>query len=214
MGDGVMVEASRNANSLRQSPLEGMSHRFLTSSDLDPVRMEELPFLTQIGLRGDAGRKSFGDAVMKATGCALPVAACTVSTAGDVSILWLGPDEWLVIAPEARRSSLLDAVQSALAKQHAAVIDLSANRTVIALNGPAARQVLEKACLHDLHPRAFPVGRVVGTVLARTQVFLEKTGEGPDSYRLHVRCSFARHLADWLLDAMVEFSTEPGLAKG
>ncbi|MEM8744812.1 MAG: sarcosine oxidase subunit gamma family protein [Pseudomonadota bacterium] len=205
-----MADQNTQASSLRQSPLEAMAHRFLVYSDLDPVRLEERAFETQIGLRGNASRKGFRDAVKKATGTDLPTEACTVSTVGEVSILWLGPDEWLVVAPDARELALLDALQKTLAKQHAAVIDLSANRTVIELSGPSARAVLEKGCLHDLHPRAFPVGRVVGTIMARTQVFLEKTAEGPDVFRLYVRCSFARHLADWLLDAMVEFATEPG----
>lgn len=205
-----MVDRNAQAASLRQSPLEAMAHRFLVYSDLDPVRLEERAFVTQIGLRGAASRKGFRDAVKKATGAALPTDACTVSAAGDVSIFWLGPDEWLVVAPEPHGLSLLDGLEKALARQHAAVVDLSANRTVIELSGPSARAVLEKGCLHDLHPRAFPVGRVVGTILARTQIFLEKTAEGPDVFRLYVRCSFARHLADWLLDAMAEFATEPG----
>lgn len=206
-----MAEHNSTAAALRQSPLEAVSHRFLVYSDLDPVRLEEQPFLTQIGLRGNAGRKGFRDAVQKATGTALPTEACTVSAAKGVSILWLGPDEWLVVAPESRGPMLIDALEQALAKQHAAVIDLSANRTVIALSGPSARAVLEKGCLHDLHPRAFPAGRVVGTIIARTQVFVERPIEVPESFRLYVRCSFARHLADWLLDAMTEFATEPSV---
>jgi sarcosine oxidase subunit gamma len=209
-----MVDRNATALALRQSPLEAMSHRFLVYSDLDPVRLEERPFLTQIGLRGDAGRKGFRDAVKKATGPELPIEACTVSAKGDVSILWLGPDEWLVVAPDNRGAALMDVLEKVLAKQHAAVIDLSANRTVIELSGPSGRAVLEKGCLHDLHPRAFPAGRVVGTIIARTQVFLERPTEAPDSFRLYVRCSFARHLADWLLDAMTEFATDPGAAGG
>src|SRR5215831_5710066 len=60
-----------------------------------------------INIRGDASSSAFSAAVKTATGADLPAEANTVSTAGDVSILWLGPDEWWVVAPDAKRASLL-----------------------------------------------------------------------------------------------------------
>ncbi len=36
-----------------------------------------------------------------------------------------------------------------------------------------------------------------------------EVGEGPPTYRVFVRCSFARYLAEWLLDAMLEYAGDP-----
>jgi sarcosine oxidase subunit gamma len=84
------------------------------------------------------------------------------------------------------------------------VVDLSANRTAIELQGPAARDVLAKGCALDLHPSAFAPGRCAQTLLARAQVILEQLDAAP-AYRLFVRGSFSDYLATWLLDAMAEF---------
>lgn len=108
--------------------------------------------------------------------------------------------------PDDPDGALLARLDKNLGKLGATAVDLTGNRTVIELAGPDARDVLEKACLHDLHPRAFPPGRVVGTVMAHTQLFLEKTSGEPDTFRLYVRSSFARHMAEWLIDAMAEFA--------
>lgn len=194
------------ARDLRTSPLEAISHRLVAASVQDRVTVTERAFTTQIGLRGDAGNAAFVKAVKTATGMAPPTEPCSVVARGDMSILWLGPDEWLVVAPDDPDGALAAKLDKALARLSAVAVDLTGNRTVIELSGLHARAVLEKSCHHDLHPRNFPVGRVVGTLMTHTQVFLEKTSATPDTFRLYVRSSFARHMAEWLMDAMAEFT--------
>ena len=205
-GRASTKELDTRAMDLRFSPLEAVSHRLVAASAADHASVAELPFTTQIGLRGDASKAAFANAVKSAVGVAPPKEACTVAVKGDNRILWLGPDEWLVVAPDDPDGALLARLEKALAKVSAAAVDLTGNRSVIELSGPSARAVLEKGCRHDLHPKAFPVGRVVGTLMAHTQFFLEKTSDNPETFRLYVRSSFARHMAEWLMDAMAEFT--------
>ncbi len=200
-----MADITTDAKALRVSPLEVIGHRMVATSS-PRVTINEIPFETQIGLRGDASKAAFNRAVKSALGVAPPKEACTAVEAGDRRILWLGPDEWLAVAPDDTGADLLGKLEGPVAKAGGAAIDLTANRTVIVVSGPDARGVLEKGCLHDLHPRAFPTGRVVGTLLAKSQIFLEKTGDKPETFRLYVRASFARHLAEWLIDAAAEFA--------
>jgi sarcosine oxidase subunit gamma len=120
-------------------------------------------------------------------------------------VLWQGPDEWLV-ASLISADALVPALQERVAGAHAAVVDVSANRTVLELSGPAARAVLQKGCPLDLHPRAFSPGRAVTTTLARIPLILWQVG--PDSYRLLPRSSFADYVAQWLLDAAQEFTSD------
>jgi sarcosine oxidase subunit gamma len=78
-------------------------------------------------------------------------------------------------------------------------VDVSANRTTIELWGAAAREVLASGCAIDLHPRAFGSGRCAQTLIARAGVILHQFTDEP-RYRLYVRPSFARYLAEWLTD--------------
>ena len=84
------------------------------------------------------------------------------------------------------------------------VVDVSANLTTLELSGPAAREVLEKGCPLDLHPRAFGPGRAVSTTVGPIPVLLWQLDDSP-TYRLLPRSSFADYLARWLIDAMSEY---------
>ncbi|WP_311132261.1 2Fe-2S iron-sulfur cluster-binding protein [Nonomuraea gerenzanensis] len=77
-------------------------------------------------------------------------------------------------------------------------VDVSGQRTILELSGPGAEDVLITGCPLDLHPDVFP-GHAQ-TLLGKTSVILER--RAPDRYRIHVRSSFTRYLAEWLLDAI------------
>lgn len=190
------------ATERRASPLAGWSERFAAVS-ADPARfaIRELAFTTQLILRGDRADAAFCAAVRHASGVELPVEANTWSGAADRGALWLGPDEWLLTAPDEARDALLAALGGALRGSHHALVDVSANRTLIGVSGDCARAVLAKGCALDLHARAFAAGRCAQTLLAKAQVILQC---GPDMLHLHVRNSFADYLARWLTDAAAE----------
>jgi len=114
--------------------------------------------------------------------------------------LRLGPDEWLVVGPTETRDALLARLHQAAAGRHAQVVDTSASRTAIELSGSRADGILAMGCGLDLHPQAFPVGRVASTILARTGVILHRLDAMP-TWRVFVRASYARYLRDWLLAA-------------
>jgi heterotetrameric sarcosine oxidase gamma subunit len=56
-------------------------------------------------------------------------------------------------------------------------------------------------CPIDLHPAVFEVGATARTLLGGVQVIVWRTTT--DTYRIFVRSSLARHLAEWLLDALM-----------
>ncbi|ONI72764.1 hypothetical protein ALI144C_42930 [Actinosynnema sp. ALI-1.44] len=147
----------------------------------------EIPFLTMVNVRvpptGDAAAR-----ISARLGGPLPVVPNSVVEAGRRHILWLGPDEWLVVGPDGDRE---------LPGMLPEAVDVSANRTTIEVR---SRDLLEHGCTLDLHPRAFHAGRCAQTTIARTQVILWQTSDEP-VYRLLVRGSFATYLADWLSDA-------------
>ena len=183
----------------RRSPLGGRS------SDAPGASWREAPFLAQINLRGDAGDETFTEAVAASLGCALPLEPNTAEEGNSLSILWLGPDEWLIVGPPDTEWQIEAILNEALAGRHASVVDVSANRTVIEITGANARELLAKGCGLDLHPRSFQPGQCAQTLLAKAQVILHQTADDP-VYRLFVRNSFAPYLAEWLQDAAAEYA--------
>jgi sarcosine oxidase, subunit gamma len=193
----------------RRSPLHGAIDDALAAADEAParVRLTEVPFLTQLTLRVAPGTAA-ATAAGRALGAPLPTVPNTTSAAGEVQVLWMGPDEWLVVGPTEVRTSLRDRLEAALAGEHATVVDVSAHRTVIEVAGSDARLLLTKGCSVDLHPRTFEPGRCAQTILARAQVVLLARTPEP-AYWVFARASFAEYVAEWLLDASGEYRGAP-----
>ncbi|MFT4471681.1 sarcosine oxidase subunit gamma [Arthrobacter sulfonylureivorans] len=193
---------------LRRSPLAHLAEAIRGGEVAGErgVALREVPFLTMVGLRAEPGSAAAA-ALEAAAGAPLPGKVGQVTGDPDgTAVLWLGPDEYLLVAPEG--SALAADLTAALGGEPGAVVDLSANRTTLELSGPSARRVLEKGCHADLHPRVFGPGTAISTQLATVPVLLWQTAEshGGPVYRIMPRASFADFTARWLLDAMTEFA--------
>ena len=141
-------------------------------------------------------------------GLPLPLVPNRVAVMGTLRVLWLGPDEWLVVA-EGEALDLLPRLERAVANRRAAVSDLSSSRRSVEIAGGKARALLETGCGLDLHPRVFGPGHCAQTLLGRVPVILDQVSDAPH-YRLLVRRSYARWLVDWLIDAAEPFQAEDG----
>ena len=158
-------------------------------------------FPAQVDLRVDSSDPDSFERLGARLGFGLPVEPNSV--AGDPAgrhALWLGPDEWLVVGPPGAEGKIESTLRTALGGSFGAVVDVSANRIVIELAGPAALETLESGCSIDLDPRSFGPGRCAQTLLARTGVLLHQVSDEP-RYRLYVRPSFAGYVRAWLADA-------------
>lgn len=213
MAEQLLTDITR----LRRSPLADLQERMAGASvsGARGVALRELPFLTMVGIRVAPGSAA-AEEVAAAAGVPLP--SCHGQVTGSpesTAVVWTGPDEFLLVGPQdagappagAPGLSTDPAVPElvrALGGERGAVVDLSANRTTLELDGPSARAVLEKGCHLDLHPRAFGVGTAVSATLGPVPVLLWRTAE--QTWRIMPRASFAEYTARWLLDAMTEFA--------
>ncbi|MGW2342705.1 sarcosine oxidase subunit gamma [Streptomyces sp. NPDC001661] len=172
----------------------------------DGLSARELPFLTQLTLRVTPGSAA-ATAVEEYLGYALPD-ACRAHLDAEVKALWLGPDEWLLVAPAGRAEELTAGLRSAIGEEFATVTDTSAQRTVLALSGPLLPDVLAQGCAIDLAPDKAGAGTCHTTLLAQAGVTLVVREAGPAAVWLLVRSSFAGYLGAWLADACTEYRTE------
>ncbi|MFC9679826.1 sarcosine oxidase subunit gamma [Streptomyces sp. NPDC056948] len=189
---------------LRRSPLEHLEDRMRAAAVTGArgVSLTERPLLTMVNVRVDPASEAAGR-IEKTLGARLPRDCGHTTASGPHTAVWLGPDEWLVIS-RADGTAVTAELREALGGDPGSVVDVSANRTTLELRGPSARQVLEKGCPLDLHPRAFGPGQAVSTTVGPVAVLLRQIDDAP-VYHLHPRSSFADHLGRWLIDAMSEF---------
>ncbi|MEX2318718.1 MAG: sarcosine oxidase subunit gamma family protein, partial [Bauldia sp.] len=113
-----------------------------------------LPPATRLSVRGGGEAVAIlGDAF----GMALPVEACRANANRQRAALWLGPDEWLLIAPEGEAPALAAWMADALGETPGSIVDVSDRNIGIEVAGPRAAETINGFCPLDLDPAAFPV---------------------------------------------------------
>jgi sarcosine oxidase, subunit gamma len=100
------------------------------------------------------------------------------------------------------------ALRGGLADAFGSIVDVSANRTVLEIGGPKAPELLAYGVSIDLDPQSFGSYRCAQTLLAKTQVIIERRDES--AFHIFTRVSFACYLADFLLDAAAGISLAAG----
>ena len=187
----------------RISPLQPWAARFATLQD--SVTIVEEPFVTMVELRVDPSGPGT-TAVASLLGVELPTTPSTFTKSGNTTVIWLGPDEWLVTGTALTGPELEARLRETLTSHGGTAVDVSGQRTTLRLRGSHSRDVLGKGTPIDLHPSVFGGGATAQTALGRTGVILLAVDGSDADYRILVRSSFARYLADWLLDAAQEYS--------
>jgi sarcosine oxidase, subunit gamma len=190
----------------RTSPLQPWAARFVQLPD--SVAIAEEPFITMVELRVDPSGHG-ATATAGLLGVELPTTPSTYTKSADTAVIWLGPDEWLVTGTSLTGPELEARLREAVTPHGGAAVDVSGQRTTLRLRGSHSRDVLAKGCAIDLHPSAFAGGGAVQTTLGRAGVILLGVDGGDAGYGILVRSSFARYLADWLLDAAEEYTPIP-----
>ena len=168
------------------------------------VLISEKRFKDQINLRIDPSEDGNLDAVANILGMEVPIEPNVVNSNGDVSVLWLGPDEWLILTTECYPNSMSDRLSKRLVSKVLSIVDMSGGQTVINLDGPNAMNILAKGCTLDLHPKVFGDGKCAQTIIAKTGVIIRKI-DNSQSYDLIVRRSYAEYLVLWIKDAAREY---------
>ncbi|MBO6946879.1 MAG: hypothetical protein JJ855_02775 [Rhodospirillales bacterium] len=210
-----MVDAYRLRSPLAHLGLEARAHEDSELSGTGVV-MREIPYRGLINIRGDVKDKNFVDAVQKAVKLSPPVDPNTVSGKPTTTrIMWLGPDEWLVITKPEGAERAMNALWKNLKVDglHASVTDSTHARTCIEISGPRAREVLQKGCALDLHPSKFAPGQCAQTIVSKVGVMLIHTAtarNGDPTYELYALRSFSTYLWTWLEDASQEFGLKVG----
>jgi sarcosine oxidase, subunit gamma len=113
--------------------------------------------------------------------------------------LWLGPDEWLLIADGADVPAISDVLESVLEGTAHSLVDVSRRQIGLIGSGPAAARVLNAGCPLDLDLKAFPVGFATRAVFDKVEIVLWRRAE--TTFHIEIWRSFAPYLAASLAEA-------------
>ncbi|PWR18066.1 sarcosine oxidase subunit gamma [Zavarzinia compransoris] len=140
-----------------------------------------------------------------AFGLPLPQDACRSAAIGRRSVLWLGPDEWQLMAPEEEGPGLADAIAEAMGEIPHSLVAVGERNVAFEIAGPAAEAVLNAHCLLDLHLSRFPIGMCTRTLYGKAEILLWRLG----AERFYVGCwrSFAAYVWGLTLEARLEYTT-------
>jgi len=166
------------------------------------VAMKEVALMGHLIIRGNCENPEFVKGVSYVLGLELPTKSLSSSANDVTSILWLSPDEWLIISS----GDMIYDIELALREKldgHFSIVNQSSGQTIIQLSGINAADVLKKSTSLDVHPKEFPVGKVAASHLAKSSALFYHSGE--NQWQLVVRRSFADYIWRWLADAGKEF---------
>ena len=167
--------------------------------------MKEKTPVAKINLRGDLENKDFVSKAGKILGMILPKEACSTSTKEQITCMWLGPNEWLLVSndtvgKESNDYELEHLLFKDISKTNlGAVTNVSDQYTIFNLTGSNIFEILSKGCPFDFNSDKFANNKVIQTILNHTDVTIHKKNES--DIDLYVRRSFSKHLWDWLKDS-------------
>ena len=163
------------------------------------ARLAEAGLRGMITVRGDLEDAGLRAAVTGVTGTGFPDRRAAVID-GARGVLWMSPDEIMVLVPYAEAAEAETTLSEALKGVHALVADVSDARAVLSLSGEDARDVLARLTPADLRSASFGPGEVRRTRLAQVPAAFWMTGE--DSFEIVCFRSVAVYVFDILANAL------------
>lgn len=155
------------------------------------------PQPAQINLRGRPS--DLTTAVFETCGGLALAARVNDATANGMwHCLGLAPDEWLLVGPTGTGPEVAGLLNDKLSAPHVSVVEMSSNRVVFDIDGPNAPALFASLTSFDM--TTLTPGRCAQTTMAKAQVIVQ-SGADSETVRVFVRASFARYLADVIVDA-------------
>ena len=161
------------------------------------IEMREITGRGMIDLRGLASDRKFMAAAKDVLGVALPTAPRTSATWGDIRVLWLSIDQWLVLTTAGKAGELTAKLRDALAGIHSMATNVSDMRAVIRIEGAGARVALMKGCSLDLIGGEYGAGTVRRMRFAEIAALLHVVED--DVFDIFVFRSYADYAWNFLL---------------
>ncbi len=131
-----------------------------------------------------------------------PATVLKAASGEDASLLWSGPDQYLLVSENRPAQKLCDLLDAQLKQTPSTWVDLSQARTVFELSGPNCRDILAKGCPLDVD--AMQAGDCAPCLLGHFNILLQCQNQ--QQFRIFVFRSFGYSCMEWLAHASAEYS--------
>jgi len=161
--------------------------------------LEKTPIL-KLNLRGKTDNKDFTNSVEKILGIMLPVEVGSIISKGHLSIITMGPNEWIIISNNKENNDyeLENILFEAISKNNlGAVTNITDQFTIFSLAGSNALKVLSKSSPFNFD--TLQNNFSAQTLLNNIDITIVKKDN--ENIELLVRRSFSSHLWSWLDDS-------------
>ncbi len=135
------------------------------------VAVTEAGLRGMITLKGDLASSPLQSAVTALTSASFPEPN-TASVDGERGLLWMAPDEILILLPYTDVTAALTTIAEKLSGEPHLAANVSDARAVFTLSGTLVRDVLAKLTPADMSSKGFPVGAFRRTRFAQVPAAL------------------------------------------
>ncbi len=169
----------------------------------DPIGM--------ISIRADLSAAFLKKALKKVAGVDIPQMRA-IQRNGDKSVVWMSPDELLLVCVYKDVATILAALKNAAGANHMLAVNVSDARAVFRIKGKHVREVLAKLAPVDMAPDAFAPDMVRRTRLAQVAAafWMVKSDNG-EAEMAELVCF--RSVAQYVFD-LLKVAAQPGSAVG
>ena len=164
------------------------------------IKFQEVSFINKINLRIDPNNNLHVSACGKILGAILPTKPNTFTENEKVKIIWLSPDEWIIV--NKKEKNLLQDLENKLGNKDASVTDISENRTIIKISGNKIYKLLSKFLVLDLEKNLSNESACAQTLFVKVPVLLLRNYNAKQvpEIDIYVNRSHANYIYNLIVD--------------
>ena len=169
--------------------------------DYGGIKFKEIAFAQKINIRGDSNSKEFMSLNGKILQSVLPTIPNTYTKSEKIKILWLGPNEWLIVDESQYNKDLISKLEN-INNEESNVTDVSENRTIIRIKGKKIFTLLSKFLVLDLDKNLANNFSVAQTLFVKVPIILVLNENNKDNIEidLYANKSHANYVYNLLID--------------
>tara|TARA_B100000029_G_scaffold118729_1_gene111825 strand:+ start:7255 stop:7836 length:582 start_codon:yes stop_codon:yes gene_type:complete len=155
-------------NLIRENCIENLKDSQI--QDHFGIKFQEVSFINKINLRIDPNNNLHTSTCEKILGAILPTKPNTFTENEKVKIIWLSPDEWIIV--NKKEKNLLQDLENELGNKDASVTDISENKTIIKISGNKIYKLLSKFLVLDLEKNLSNESACAQTLFVKVPILL------------------------------------------
>ena len=183
----------------REKTINSLNNKFNELEDkVFAIDIKEFPFVKKINLRLDPNDKDCVSSFSKFLGTILPTKTNTYSKNEKIKVIWLGPDEWLIVSND---EDTYIKLQNKIGNLEASVTDVSENRTIIRIRGTKTYVLLSKFLVLDIEKNLSTNLSCAQTLFVKVPVLLVRNHyDGIPEIDIFTNRSHANYIYNLILD--------------